>query len=343
MIFSWVVWRYDNVAVYSDAQQIVFEPGEGEVRVEYGVHFGGEPEEFGWVIPVPGEVLSVDEGDPERFAHLDLWTDPDLILEEPFSLACSGKNDAAGGVDSGTWRGVVGSGTAGIFDWVALESDTSAPLLEWLEAEGFDVGSASTSIDAYVSQGSFQFLALRMNGSPDEADSGWGSRAPMASLALTYSGSTLLYPAQMSLGSSQPTQATTVYVLGDQRASISGWDSEEVGTLVGDIDDSPSDLYAERIESLGGENRVYGLVFAGRYRALGELHNSGDWVTRFDSSVASSAHTVDPHFVLDGGEVEVRSTIELYESERKRERAASRASLVLPMLLAGLLGIARRR
>ncbi len=53
-----------DTRVFSDAQLVLFEPGDGYVDVEYSIAYGGDASAFGWVIPVPGTFVSLEEGDP---------------------------------------------------------------------------------------------------------------------------------------------------------------------------------------------------------------------------------------------------------------------------------------
>ena len=61
----------DQIAA-SDAQQAILRMvGTDAVRVDYRVHYKGDAESFAWIIPVPGVVSAVSEGDEEIFLALE--------------------------------------------------------------------------------------------------------------------------------------------------------------------------------------------------------------------------------------------------------------------------------
>ncbi|HJN72803.1 MAG TPA: DUF2330 domain-containing protein [Myxococcota bacterium] len=324
--------------VISDSQVVAFRPGSGSTEVEYRVAYAGDAEDFGWVIPVPGDVEEVEEGDPD--ALMDAVQDSEPSIEHYYDeprFGCSGKGDdltdSSGGM--GTDSGLVeGSGSAGIFEWTALSGEESEPLISWLDERGFVNGDTS-AIEDYVAEGGWTFIALSMTQTPDGAgDSGWGHTMPQAAVRITYAGDDIRYPAHMTSTSGAERQTTTILVFGDERATVSGWSSAKVGDLFGDIDDDPAELYADRLWDLGGDSPGYGLVYAQAYR--------GEWLTRFDAMALSTAHTEDAVFAIDGGTDPVSSSIQLYEKERDRDKAEN-ALFLLPLGLLGLIGLRRRQ
>ncbi|MFT4979346.1 MAG: hypothetical protein ACI8S6_005256, partial [Myxococcota bacterium] len=62
----------------SDAQSVILEAVEGGVRVSYSVAYEGDSESFGWMIPIFGEFVSIGERDPQDFADLFDWTQPNV-------------------------------------------------------------------------------------------------------------------------------------------------------------------------------------------------------------------------------------------------------------------------
>ncbi len=337
-----------NQPVFSESQQAIFEQDGDTTQVEYLVRVEGSEEDFGWVVPLPGSWVAVEEGDPDRFQDLQLATDPTVESYEawsPPSIGCTGRDD----ISSGRWAdtglsdsgvNVVGSGTAGVFDYVALAATDTTDLLTWLEENGWSVGPNGPALDAYVVEGGFQFLALSLNRALEGSDTGGAWAKPMASARITYEGDALRFPAIMSSTSQSETQRTTLYVIGDQRATVAGWQATTVGTVVGELyEDDSSQLYADRLWGLGGGSQGLGLVYAN------ELQNSGGWVTRFDGWVETSAIADDFVFSLDGGTTETAATtIALYENERKREKAEEEASQAgLWALFAPLLALVWNR
>ncbi|MDP6931726.1 MAG: DUF2330 domain-containing protein, partial [Myxococcota bacterium] len=333
-----------------DAQQVVFETDGDTVSVEYLVTFDGSAETFGWVIPIPGEFVELDEGDVDRFTTLRTWSEPQVHREYASELGCgcAGGDKAISG-DGGYWdtAGVseIESGTAGPIDYSVLEATSTESLLGWLDDNGWDVGQSEDALNSYVSDGGFQFVALMVDtaaviGSDSGVQDTGGWAEPDAVAArIVYEGTDMRYPARLSSASSAAEQRTTVYVIGDQRATVSGWAYEEVGDLIGDLDADADEMYTERLWEIGGTRAAYGLVHAGQW----ESHT---WFTRFDTWAQSAVHEVDAVFALDGGEKAevIQTEIYLYQSSREQAQAEARASstwlLWLPL---ASLGWHRRR
>lgn len=293
----------DGAEMFSDAQQALFRPGADQVTVEYLVHYEGELQDFGWVIPVPGAFVSLEEGDEQAFYDLRWQTAPQIdYREDPSGGGGCGPATKGGDLSGGTSNGtltVVDQGRAGVFEYVALAATDTAALVDWLDTHGWSVGPSGPSLDAYVQEGGWQFVAVALV--EEIAPQGYGGETVAR---LTYDGSSLVFPARMSRYSMAPEQGTTVWVVGDQRASVSGWGEVELPSesVIGAWD--LADAVGAAV--LGG-SPTYALTFSG------ELN--GEWVTRFDTVAASSAHTTDPSFALDGGEQAFVPEIVVYENE----------------------------
>ena len=353
--------------VFSDAQQVLFQRDGDEISVEYLVKYEGEADQFGWVIPVPGDLDAddVEVGEPEFLDELESRTNPWTRYESDDS-GCNalrfGGNDKSlelsGGFDdtgslSDNGVNVVGDGTVGPFDFVILEATSTDALIEWLETEtldektgevikqAFELGNSGNALNAYVDAGGFKFLAVQLNETweeEQETDTGWWAEPSQASLKLTYEGTQMRYPALLSSASTAETQRTSVYVIGPERTTISGWDMEVVEQIIGEPGDEYDDLYTEKLWSLGGDKRGYALVYADR-------HDDGLWLSRFDAWANSTAHVADPVFNLDGGaagEV-VHTEIVIYENDKERSAAERRAGLAALLLFPIGLGWRRRK
>jgi hypothetical protein len=276
--------------------EVLFEQREGEVQVDWRVIYQGDAEAFGWVVPFAGSFASLEDGDPALFDSLRALTDPQEDLEEVEPSGCA---DAKGGdglnFDTGGGRGVevVAQGFTGTYAYAVLEATDAAALEGWLEEHGWELGEASEAAAAYVAEGGWQFLALSLavEGSAETQ----GRELPP--VRLVYQGDALVWPARMAgAGMAAPTH-TTLYVQGDQRASIAaGWGEAEVA-LVWDDGESPEymrfEAWPEALEELG-EDASFGVVWSGA--------REGGWLTRFETLAPASAYqAADVTFALDGG------------------------------------------
>lgn len=295
--------------VFSDAQQVLFEQQGTAVSVEYLVDYGGDQSDFGWIVPIPGAFLDLQEGDPDRFETLRRQTSvPVDFVAEDAGGGCGprAKNDLAGGGRSTEGLEIVAEGRAGVFAYQVVQSDSVVPITTWLEDRGWDVGPSFPSIEAYVIEGGWQFVAIELAEEvPPEDLEGSGQSVAR----IVYEGPSMRFPARMSRYSTAVEQKTTIYVQGDQRATMQGWEVVDYqgGQFVGDWDyDTGLRLVLE------GQPR-YAVVFADEI--------DGQWVTRFDTIADSDVHDDDPQLLLDGGIVTHLPTVTVYESVEAHEDA----------------------
>ena len=307
----------EGADVFSDAQQAIFEVGDGYVDVTYRVDYGGNPSEFGWVIPVPGDFVDLYEADEERFDALRRETAPaPRYIDEDAGGGCG---PAAKGGDNALRSGgssnytIVGSGRAGVFEYTALTGESPVAITEWLETNGWVVGESLPTIEDYTEEGGWTFVAVRLVDDLGEGDGG------LAALRIRYEGHEMRFPSRMSQYSTVPEQATTVYVVGDQRAHLNGWEltSFPDGETIGDWS------YDEVLrEAVTGGEPTYAVVFAN------EL--DGQWVTRFD--------TIAPR-------IDVYASEQAREDEEKQGGCAigsTRATGALWLVALGALAARRR-
>ncbi len=325
----------DGAEVYSDGQQVLFEQGDGYVDVEYLVDYGGELDDFGWVIPIPGAFVELSEGDPARFDDLAEATFPDVRWHaSDRGRGCGGANKG-GALRGGTDGLVLAQGTAGVFEFAVLDGTSTAAVTAWLEARGWSVTEQFDALQGYTGDEGWQFVAIRLQEevAPDAPEVGGRTTA-----RIRYEGSRMSFPARMSRYSSAPEQRTTIYAVGGERASLNGWHVVDLpeGDFVGEwrFEDALR-------EAVAGEE-TYAVTFADEV--------DGSWITRFDTLAPSGVHTDDAHVRFDSGIVTWRPTIDVWESEEDLERArreggcaSAPARAGLPWWILASLGLARRR
>jgi hypothetical protein len=311
----------------SDAASAIFERAEGGTAVTYEVTYAGNAADFGWIVPVPGDFVSIVEADPQRFADLDGISAPvvETVHDTPSGCGCSKGDALAGGEGRGlgdTSNGVdiVAEGFTGTYEYVAIAAADSADLIAWLETNGWAVGDTADAIDHYVALGDV-FVALKVV--PQVAETPDEGRL-LPPVTLTYGGDVMRFPAVMAAYASAPEQRTVVYVVGEGTATATGWTAEEVPQIVGTIDDSGAALWEDALRARGAATK-YALTY------------SDGQVTRFDTLAPRSAHTADATFTL-GAARSVETRVVLYEDPPE----SSSAMGLLPLAAAGWL-LRRRR
>ena len=313
----------------SDNQQVILRDLGGEIEVSYNVLYEGNAEAFGWVIPIFGEFSTMEDGDSALFEQLSVDTSPEVNIiynDDGGRGGCTRSKDMALGSSDSTSNSldIVAEGFTGSYSYSVIEA-SSADLLEaWLTDNGWSIESSLPAIEAYVAEGGVQFVAISLTDGVDT------DAAYLPPVTIRYAGDQLRFPATMARYGMSPTLRTTIFVLGEQPATVSGWSSATIEPIEDDLYYSPESLFEEAVWGAGGESPGYLLTYAGGHAA--------DYpeavVTRFDAFASSDAHTVDSSFALDG-EGEVRTVITLTEED------PNEAWLLLP-LLAGC-GMWRRR
>lgn len=292
----------------SSWQEAIFERIEGGVQVEYEVDLLVDTADFGWVIPIPGAFRSAADGDAGRFEALYAETGAELDLEEVESRGCAatdlgmnsksgGLSDSAGGVEE------IYSGSTPTYDVTVVAADDPAALDAWLGEHGWEIGAASASIAEYVQEGGWQFVAVSLR--LDAVEGATGLELPP--LRLQYDGDRMVFPSRMGRYAEVDEIRTMVYVVGDQRARVSGgWGQEDLSE-VRDEGESPGYMeysaYPEAVQRAGSDGKL-ALTWAGPADAAG-----GAWVSRFELDAPTSMHTVDAAFALDAGTEPLRLVI----------------------------------
>jgi len=319
-----------EIAISNTQEAILQAASDDTVRVAYRILAERDASDFGWVIPIPGPFVDLADGDEDDFTRLRAATAPEEDLADDGGLACGpvakdGRNEGLrqGGVD------VVAEGFTGTYAFAALDASSTDALLDWLADHDYAVGTAGPLLDAYVADGGWQFVAIRLEAT---AAPEYGAEA-LPPVEVAWEGRELVYPARITASSTDPTQHTILYVRGDESASIvgDGWSSVDVPE-VWDAGEDPAymryEAWPERLRELGEANR-FGRVFSGRV--------DGDWVTRLETLAPTENYEVgDITLAFDGDAVAQRTVI---SNRRGCAAPEGAALLVLPL---GAILLSRR-
>lgn len=325
----------------SDAQEVILERTETGTRTRYRVSYDGDAEHFGWLIVVHGVVGEGDvtEADATAFDDLREATQPRTETRGwgsgDESSGCGGCSDSLGAkggdmagndflADTGSAINVVAEGYAGPFHYQVLDAEEPEALTAWLDDNDFELGGTATTLEEYVVEGGFSFVAVTLT--PDDAETPSEGRT-LPALAIESDSDTLHYPARMALTGMAEEVRTTVWLIGDTEAhAVDGWDSDPVAEIW--IDGTVQDTYDSLLRAMAAmDTPTYAQVYSQSFE--------GDWVTRLDTLAHRSVHTVDPQFdfMVDSAENQT-VIIDLGVSSE------AAAWLILPLLG---MGWARRR
>ena len=322
--------------------EAIFSPGDGQVQVDYKVIYQGGATEFGWVLPIPGAFLNLEDSTAD-FEALFAATNPELDLEEVKEGGCmagnsKGEDGLGGGDDTGSAVDIVAQGFTGTYGYTVLEATDTSALVAWLDAHGWEMGASAEGLQAYVDEGGYQFVAVELAADHEGADDEEVYALP--GIAIQYEGARVEWPARMARYGMDGLTHSILYVRGDQRARLSGGWTEVALPLVWDDGEAPDYLRYEAFPgelSAAGTERAFATVFAGPVAAdvVGSDADEG-WVTRFETLSQPDVHTADAVFAVDAGTEELRTLISNRGGCQKPEGA-------LLLVLPGLGLLARRR
>ncbi len=198
----------------------------GTVTTHVQVQYQGPSEDFAWIVPVPA-VPELEIGNAALFPllsqtyaaryGLDVEVEGDCMPGGTTSSAVDLAFSSSTGTGTGTGGGayypgvnVVETGQVGPYDTVILQADSTSALLDWLNANGYDLPPALDPVlQPYVAGGQY-FVALKLQKDKDVGD--------LAPLAMTYPGTMASVPIQLTSIAATPDMRLRVTVAGDHRA-----------------------------------------------------------------------------------------------------------------------------
>ena len=231
------------------------------------IAYSGAPEDFVWVLPVPGPEVTIQLADPSFFDELDGQTAP-VVQPEPadFDQGCFGCCAAGGGVAAADGEGgvvVYTEGAVGPYETVVLGGEDGAALQDWLVEHGYPVQDAAVPIiEKYVAEGS-AFVALRL--APDA-----GVQA-MQPVRVGYKGFLARFPLEMVKIGAYGQLGLTLWVIADQRYEPMNYPTARIDPdeLVYDwstVTSNYDDVFRATIDEAGG--RAWIVEHADRFDLL---------------------------------------------------------------------------
>jgi hypothetical protein len=363
----------EAIVAASDTQQaILSRESEDAASATYRVRYAGNATDFAWIIPVPGPVLAVEEGEERLFKTLDEVTAPTWEREvragadeDVPDCGCAGPGalkgtDSLGAADRGEFSDsngveVVEEGFAGDFAYTVLEAEEADGLLTWLTEHGYDTSVSAPSIASYVEDESvaFRWVAVQLRPELSQPD----AQVMLPPLTVRWGrdeGKPLevRYPSRMASTSMLPEVRTTLWVSGMGAPQLTNdWqvaeDSEDEGAYYAvqatEADADPAALFTELLRANGGAARTYWRTWAGLpgdtldFETV--LLDDPGYLVRFDGLHAPSSQLTDVGF-LAGDEEIWDSTRILLPAEPAEEGSTDSRSWALPL---GVLGFALRR
>ncbi len=307
----------------SDAQQALFEIGDESVRVTYRVRYVGDADDFAWIIPVPGEVQSVEEGSDSMLdmlstatAPLVEWDAPDAEQESggcsclAQDMSLKSGSDRGNFTDSGSVD-VLGEGFAGDYAYQVLSATGAGAMSGWLAENGYDGSISADQVAAYENDAlGFVWIAVTLR--PDVPVTAEGG-VVLKPLAITYGAAAdgavhALFPSRMGASTQLSEIRNEIFVIAENRVKAAGgWTSDdnldEGFDVEGQEGDDPDELYDALIRSQGTSKGLW-TTWGGTNDDL-----ATGYITRLDTLVAPGTNTSDLVLEDAGDQPVVRTLI----------------------------------
>ncbi|MEQ1570711.1 MAG: DUF2330 domain-containing protein [Myxococcota bacterium] len=198
------------------AEEIVFDVNTeaNRVTMHVKIEYTGPSEQFAWVVPV-AQKPELEVGSNAMFAALSTWRAQWLLTRafgecDVLTTSSGYSSSSSGGGGGGGGVSVVSSGVVGPYETVVLRATDSGELLDWLVDNGFDLPAGTDeALAPYVADGQY-FVALRLAKDRDTGD--------LQPLVLSWPGTGMSIPIQLTSLAATPDMGLRVYVLGEHRA-----------------------------------------------------------------------------------------------------------------------------
>lgn len=264
--------------VDQSAERIIFRQPDAEtVESLIEIRYQGDPQQFAWIVPVPGIPSDLATVSATVFQHLDVATMPTFQLPPECQLAFATNGPGAEGDGAGGSRDVDPPGVdvlqhviVGDYDLVTVKADDGRVLVEWLRTNGYRiVDEMAPFIDLYIGQG-LNFVAAKLV-------PGAGADA-IKPLKMTYKSSQPMVPLRLTSIAAQPEMGVKIFLLGEGRYTSESVPELEVpaGQVVVDAFTQQSNWEAAVARTIDGAQGE-GLVgdFAGPAEGVAETVRNG--------------------------------------------------------------------
>lgn len=324
------------IPVEQSGERILFEvdPENLTVTTTVDIQYGGEPQAFSWLLPIPvSDAMPVPDlaiTPPDLLRILEIATVPTII---PPQTKCTGQapnvfggargasapeDAAAFDDDDDDGVDVTDLPTVGPYDNELIQAGDAQALIDWLNTNGYLVTpSMEPFIADYVSDG-LAFLGVKLVAGADTAE--------IAPLSVTWPGTAPMIPLRLTSIAAEPEMGILVFILGDSNYEASNWTSMEI-----DIDrlqsnplsgqDNYHSLLSLELDEVGGQGfvtemsadstAISGLTsgisqfaagsgtqeeFDASQQALTEMLGRRDFLTRFHGRAHPEEMVSDPMF-----------------------------------------------
>jgi MYXO-CTERM domain-containing protein len=260
--------------VVQQAENILFVVDDQTTHMHVRITYGGPPQEFGWLLPVPRGVETAVSTE-QVFQALGRFA-PSFQLNFEFSVECqeeqypsaaegnfAGADAGAGGIDD---RGVqvISREPVGPYDRAILDARSVDDLRAWLDENGYQVpDQVDATLRPYVDSGAAVFVAIKLLPGQETGD--------LVPLHLSFPGNAPTIPIVPTAVATQPDLGIVAQVLGDARAIPLNYRHVQINEAAIDWMSGGNnyfDVVAQASDEAGG--RAFTTDFAGPHQLTGD-------------------------------------------------------------------------
>lgn len=205
------------------AERVLFAPEGERMHMHIRLTYAGPPAEFGWLLPVPGDVETSISSEA-IFAFLDRWLSPRFMLRTEYSEGCGALwerdgdflDDDADGIpapEAGEGGGgveVLSREAVGPYDRVILRAESVDDLRRWLDENAYQIPEGGDAhLQPYVDLG-MAFVALKLLPGADSSD--------VVPLRLSFTAPVAAIPIRPTSVAANPDMGLLIHLLGEHRA-----------------------------------------------------------------------------------------------------------------------------
>ncbi len=293
---------FNLVPIEQNAERILFlDVGDGTMTMVVGISYSGSPEDFSWVVPINGDPLLDENGDPLSVAPpqtLLLLEDATAVQVIPPPTKCSdllapGANRAVfGGAEASDLSdgGVEVEDLPQVGPYLpqVVSSDDPQALVTWLNDNGYLITPEMEPYVAdYVAEG-MKFLAMKMEPGAEVAD--------ISPIVIRTEGDTPTIPIELTSVAAEPEMGVLVFAAGQER-----FESSNYADVVVETDEVQADprngmtnyypLLSWKVDTAGGRGVV--TQFAGQADSVDtSLQNSWSWNPDYSAELDWIASTL---------------------------------------------------
>lgn len=196
-------------------------------KIIFKVGYGGDAEDFAWVIPVPGypELFSVED---DIFYELHELTKP----TPPSSFGCGwGAGAPLPGLEEGEGVQIWEENQVGIYYTTTLSASDPNSLVDWLNDNGYAFPVEGQEVLDYYIQKNWFFIAMKIQ-SDEIVNNSENYTGAIQPIGIMFFSDEMVYPLKIS-SLSVPSWRTEVliYAFSDERVTFSGA-TEEYNAII---------------------------------------------------------------------------------------------------------------